>query len=140
MSEARPHLVAVDGDRTDPVSSNELPREASNRSGSGWAVWLFGALALVFGLGWALSARDGRALQEQLTTTQGQLARSEARVGALEAHLGKVETQTGALVEGMSGLMGQMRSFASDLEALGSLAGTDPQAAGKEGSKAPSSR
>ncbi len=140
MSEARPHLVAVDGDRTDPVSSNALPQEASNRSGSGWSVWLLGALALVFGLGWGMSAADSRSLEEQLTATKGQLARSEARVGALESHLGKVESQTGALVDGMSGLMGQMRQFTADLEALGSFAGSDPQATGKESSKAPAGR
>jgi len=140
MTEARPHLVAVDGDRSDSVSSNALPQEASNRSGSGWLAWLLGALALVLGLGWGMSAADGRALQEQLVVTQGQLERSEARVGALESHLGKVESQTGALVDGMSGLMGQMRQFTTDLEALGSFAGSDPQATGKDSSKAPAER
>ena len=40
----------------------------------------------------------------------------------------------------MDGLMGQMRSFASDLEALGSLASEDPQANGNQPAKTATQR
>ena len=123
MSEARPHLVAVDSEGSAP------PAPAAPAGGGRATLWLVAGLAVICAIGWLSSARNGQALAEELQVTQAGLEAAQARVGALEGQLQQVQERTGGLVDDMANVMGQLGALTGDLEALGALAGSDPEAA-----------
>ncbi len=124
MSEVRPRLVAVDTEGS-PAKAPEAPERRG-----GVIVWIAAGLAVLFAIGWLSSARNGRALAEELSATQAGLQAAQDRVGALEGQLLQVQERTGGLVEEMAHVMGQLGALAGDLEALGAMAASDPQAGG----------
>ncbi len=133
MSDARPHLVAIDGQAADsstpggsPGASSAAP--ASGSGGMNRAAWIAAAVAFACAIGWGVESRQGRALQQELTRTTEALVASQARVGALEGQKLEIQQQVEALTLQTGGLVDQMGALLADLGALGELSARDPQA------------
>jgi len=138
MSDARPHLVALEGQAEAPPEGAAAPLPAgplTPQNAPNRAAWLAGGLALACAIGWGVQSREGRALEQELARTTEALVASQSRVGALEAQKLEIQTQAEALITQAGGLVGQMNALLGDLGALGSdlgslgeFAGSDPQA------------
>ncbi|MCP5068093.1 MAG: hypothetical protein GY946_16145 [bacterium] len=137
MSEARPQLVAVDGDSV-PREATEGPGPEAGRAPSslGRYGWIAAALAVVCVIGWGVTANRASRLEAELTSSQAALAAAEGRIEGYRTHLLQVRERTGTLVHGMEALVGQIGSLASELESLGSLVGEDPTATGRDETEA----
>ena len=133
MSEARPHLVAVPG-TSEEVPGAHAPTPSQPERASSLRrlpLWL-GVVATICAIGWILSAREGARLSAELDATRGALAQSEARLSAFERRLDQVRGHTNDLVGRIGVVLGEMGALEGDLQALGVLAGEDPQATGNE--------
>lgn len=135
MSDARPQLVAIDGD----AAPREAAREEHATEGSSLGRYgrLAAALALVCAIGWGVMAYRASQLEGELASSQAALAVAEGRIEGYRAHLLQVRDRTGTLVHGMDALVGQLGSLASELESLGALVGEDPTATGRDETEAP---
>ncbi|MBW2244292.1 MAG: hypothetical protein JRH01_20100 [Deltaproteobacteria bacterium] len=138
MSDARPQLVAIDGDAIPSEAAGgqggQAPREpgALGRNGR-----IAAALAIVGMLGFGAMGYRAAQLGDELVASQAALAAAEGRIEGYQAHLLQVRERTGTLVHGMEALVGQLGSLASELESLGSLVGEDPTAIGNDEAEAP---
>ncbi len=133
MSDARPHLVAIDGQAADPSTPTGSPGAPAPAPGSGSggmnrAAWIAAAVAFACAIGWGVESREGRALQQELTRTTEALAASQTRVAALEGQKLEIQQQVEALTERTGGLVDQMGALLAELGALGELSARDPQA------------
>ena len=136
MTEARPHLVAVE----DPPPSGRPEGSAGARGapspawpGSrrpGRLLWLALGVALVCAVGWAVSAGRASRLNGELAASRRDLAAARERIGALEGHLGRSRDQSALLGREMGALLERAGALAGELDALGRLAARDPQAPG----------
>ncbi|MCP5058277.1 MAG: hypothetical protein GY937_16360 [bacterium] len=138
MNDARPQLVAIDGDAL-PHEANggqggEAPR---NPAGLGRNGRIAAVLAIVGLLGWGYMGYRAWQLEAALAASEAALAAAEGRIEGYQAHLLQVRDRTGTLVEGMDAVVGQLGSLASDLESLGSLVGEDPTATGNDKAETP---
>ncbi len=138
MTDARPHLVALDPDATPPEAGGApAPAPSEGPPALGRYGWVAAALALVCAIGWGVMANRASQLEGELAASQAALAAAEGRIEDYQAHLGQVRERTEGLVAGMDALVGQLGSLATDLESLGGLVGDDPTAAGNEPGEAP---
>ncbi len=138
MNDARPQLVAIDGEalpgEADGGQGGEAPHDPAplGRNGRIAAV-----LAIVGMLGWGVMGYRASQLEGELEASQAALAAAEGRIESYQTHLNQVRDRTGTLVTGMDVLVGQLGSFASELESLGSFVGEDPAATGNDEAEAP---